>query len=200
MSPDVQARLFEPFFTTKERGRGTGLGLATVYGIVKQSGGHIVVLSEVGTGTTFKIYLPVTVQCDSQACAAPRSPSRTVNGSETILVVEDEASLRALDSRILQRYGYTVLLAANGEEAQHICRTHPGPIDVALVDVVLPGSGGGIVAEWIVQQRPETRIVYMSGYTDNVITHHGILNPGTTLVAKPFSPDTLAGRIREALS
>ncbi|MQA29593.1 MAG: response regulator [Luteitalea sp.] len=200
MSPDVQAQVFEPFFTTKERGRGTGLGLSTVYGIVKQSGGHIWVESEVGAGTTFRIYLPVATDADLPVTAVPRASSNVLNGAETILVVDDEPSLRALTKRILQRYGYTVLLAANGEEAQRISRSHRGPIGVALMDVVLPGCGGRAVAEWITSQRPETRIVYMSGYTYDAITPNGMLDPGTTLVQKPFTPETLIGRIREALS
>ena len=156
--------------------------------------------SGVGTGTTFKIYLPVAAKSDIPAADAPRAPSTHLNGSETVLVVEDEAPLRALTERILRRYGYTVLLAANGEEAQRICKDHRGPIHLALMDVVLPGRGGRVVAEWITQQRPETRIVYMSGYTDGAITHHGMLDPGTTLVEKPFSPDALIRKIREVLS
>jgi len=200
MSPEVQARLFEPFFTTKERGHGTGLGLATVYGIVRQSGGHISVHSEIGVGTTFKIYLPVAANSDIPAIAAPKAPSSILTGTETILVVEDEAALRTLNERMLQRHGYTVLLAANGEEAQRICQDHRGPIHIALVDVMLPGKGGRAVAEWITQQRPETRIVYMSGYTYDAITHHDMLEPGMTLVQKPFTADTLIRTIREALS
>ena len=200
MSPDVQARLFEPFFTTKERGRGTGLGLATVYGIVKQSGGHISVHSEIGIGTTFKIYLPVAAPSDIPAIAAPKAPAHVLSGHETILVVEDEAALRALNERMLLRHGYTVLLAANGEEAQRVCQDHQGPIHIALVDVMLPGQGGRAVAEWITQQRPETRIVFMSGYTYDAITHRNMLEPGTTLMQKPFSTDTLIRTIREALA
>ena len=200
MPPDVLARLFEPFFTTKERGHGTGLGLATVYGIVSQSGGHIRVQSEVGAGTTFKIYLPVAVPSEIPAIADRKAPPHVLTGTETVLVVEDEASIRALSERILRRHGYTVLLAANGDEAQRVCQDHQGPIHIALMDVILPGRSGRVVAEWITQQRPETRIVYMSGYSDNAITRHGMLDPGTTLVEKPFSPETLVRKIREVLA
>ena len=201
MAPDVQARLFEPFFTTKERGRGTGLGLATVYGIVRQSGGHIEVESTVGTGTTFKVYLPAAANADMPAIATPSAPSSPVlNGSETVLVVEDSAPLRALNERILQSYGYTVLLAANREEARRVCQEHHGPIHVALMDVVLPGSDGRAVAEWITQQRPETRIVYVSGYTFDALTQQDMSNLDTTLVEKPFTPDSLVRKIQEVLS
>jgi hypothetical protein len=200
MSPEVQSRLFEPFFTTKERGRGTGLGLATVYGIVKQSGGHIWVYSEVGMGTTFKMYWPVAPTTELPATASARQAPAELQGSETVLVVEDEASLRALTERILQRYGYTVLLAANGEEAQRVCTEHQGPIHVVLMDVVMPGKSGREVGEWIGQCRPETKIIYLSGYTDNAIVHHGVLDPGTTFLQKPFTSDVLLNTIRGVLS
>jgi CheY-like chemotaxis protein len=200
MSPDVQARMFEPFFTTKERGRGTGLGLATVYGIVRQSGGQITVESVVGLGSVFRIYLPVAAGAEVPASAPAKTLSNTLNGSETVLVVEDEAALRTLTARILQRYGYTVLLAANGEEAQRVCSDHPGPIHVGLMDVILPGSNGRAVADWIKQQRPDTRIIYMSGYTYDAITRQDMLEPGTSFVHKPFKPEALIRKIREALS
>jgi two-component system, cell cycle sensor histidine kinase and response regulator CckA len=201
MSPEVQSRLFEPFFTTKERGRGTGLGLATVYGIVKQSGGHIWVYSEAGMGTTFKIYWPVAPSTELPATAPARQAQPGgLHGSETVLVVEDEAPLRALTERMLQRYGYTVLLAANGEDAERICTEHQGPIHVVLMDVVMPGKSGRAVGDWIEQCRPETKIIYLSGYTDNAIAHHGVLDPGTTFLQKPFTSDVLIRTIREALS
>ena len=200
MSSEVQSRLFEPFFTTKERSRGTGLGLATVYGIVKQTGGHIWVYSETGIGTTFKIYLPVASSTEASAIARPRQSPGTLRGSETILVVEDEASIRALAERVLRRHGYTVLLAASGEEAQRVCAGHRGPIHVVVTDVVMPGMSGRAVGEWIGQQRPEAKIIYMSGYTDNAIAHHGVLEAGTNFLQKPFSPDALASKIREVLS
>jgi hypothetical protein len=200
MSPEVQSRLFEPFFTTKERGRGTGLGLATVYGIVKQTGGHIWVYSEVGIGTTFKIYLPVAPTTEVSATAPASQAPAELQGSETVLVVEDEAPLRALTERILRRYGYTVLLAANGEEAQRACTEHQGPIHAVLMDVVMPGKSGRAVGDWIEQCRPETKVIYLSGYTDNAIAHHGVLDPGTAFLQKPFTSDVLIRTIREALS
>ena len=189
-----------PSSRPRKRGHGTGLGLATVYGIVKQSGGHILVKSQLNVGTTIGIYLPVALGAEIQATAAPKSVPDVLRGTETVLVVEDEAALRALSERILHRYGYTVLLAADGEEAQRICASHQGCIHIALTDVALPGSSGRMVAEWITQHRPETRIIYMSGYSDNAISHQGLLDPGTTLVQKPFTPETLARTIREALS
>ncbi|HUF07806.1 MAG TPA: response regulator [Rhodothermales bacterium] len=200
MSPEVQSRLFEPFFTTKERGRGTGLGLATVYGIVKQTGGHIWVYGEVGIGTTFKIYLPVAPATEVPTTAPASQAPAELQGSETVLVVEDEAPLRALTERILRRYGYTVLLAANGEEAQRVCTEHQGPIHAVLMDVVMPGKSGRAVGDWIEQCRPETKIIYLSGYTDNAIAHHGVLDPGTTFLQKPFTSDVLLSTIRGVLS
>ena len=200
MSPEVQSRLFEPFFTTKERGRGTGLGLATVYGIVKQSGGSIWVYSEVGIGTTFKIYWPVAPAAGAPEAVPAKHAPTGLHGNETVLVVEDEAPLRALTNRILTRYGYTVLLAADGEEAQRICIEHQGPIHVALMDVVMPGKSGRAVGEWITQQRPDTRVIYLSGYTDNAIARHGVLDSGTRFLQKPFTSDVLLSAIREALS
>jgi len=200
MSPEVQARLFEPFFTTKERGRGTGLGLATVYGIVKQSGGHIWVYSEVGIGTTFKVYWPVASGTERPATRPAKQASTGLHGSETVLVVEDEVSLRALTERILQRHGYSVLLAANGEEAQRLCTEHQGTIHVVLMDVVMPGRSGRAVGDWIEQRRPETKIIYLSGYTDNAIAHHGVLEPGTRFLPKPFTSDVLLTTIRQVLS
>lgn len=201
MSPEVQSRLFEPFFTTKERGRGTGLGLATVYGIVRQSGGHIWVHSEVGMGATFKIYWPVasTAAAAPEIAAVGRDRAELV-GEETILVVEDAAPLRALTERILRRNGYAVLLAANGEEAQRVCTEHQGPIHVALMDVVMPGMSGRAVSDWIGRFRPATKVVFVSGYTDNAISHHGILEPGVTFLPKPFTPDALLKVIRNVLA
>ncbi len=201
MSPEVQSRLFEPFFTTKERGRGTGLGLATVYGIVRQSGGHIWVYSEVGMGTTFKIYWPVAQAAAPAPEIAPVRRNRAeLAGEETILVVEDAEPLRALTERILRRNGYAVLSAANGEEAQRVCTEHQGPIHVALMDVVMPGMSGRAVSEWIGRFRPATKVVFVSGYTDNAITHHGILEPGLTFLPKPFTPDALLKVIRDVLA
>jgi signal transduction histidine kinase len=200
MTPEVQARLFEPFFTTKERGRGTGLGLATVYGIVKQNLGHIWVYSEVGMGTAFNIYLPVAAGAEPAATAPRTRASGELHGTETVLVVEDEASLRALTERILLRHGYHVLSASNGAEALRIAEQHAGPIQVVLMDVVMPGQSGRAVGEQITASRPATRIVYVSGYTDNVISHHGVLAPGVTFLQKPFTSDTLLRTLRDAMA
>jgi two-component system cell cycle sensor histidine kinase/response regulator CckA len=199
MTPDVQSRLFEPFFTTKERGRGTGLGLATVYGIVKQTLGHIWVYSEVGLGTTFNIYLPVARGGEPASSAPKVRAGGRLHGTETVLVVEDEASLRALTERILLRYGYQVLTAAGGVDALRIVDEHAGPIPVVLIDVVMPGPSGRTVGERIAARRPDTRIIYVSGYTDNVITHHGVLAPGVTFLQKPFTSDLLLRTIRAVL-
>lgn len=200
MSSEVQSRLFEPFFTTKEQGRGTGLGLATVYGIVKQAGGHIWVGSEVGIGTTFKVYLPLAPTTEVPAPAPASQAPAELQGSETVLVVEDAAPLRALTGRILRSHGYTVLLAENGEEARRFCIGHQGPIHVALINVVMPGMSGRAVGDWIERSRPETKIIYQSGYTDETIAHHGVLYPGTTFLQKPFTSDVLLKTIRGVLS
>jgi two-component system cell cycle sensor histidine kinase/response regulator CckA len=200
MTPEVQARLFEPFFTTKERGRGTGLGLATVYGIVKQNLGHIWVYSEVGLGTTFNVYLPVRTD-HAPASAAPLTRAGgALDGTETVLVVEDETSLRALTERMLQGHGYRVLSAANGADALRVVDEHGGPIEVVLMDVVMPGRSGRDIGEEITARRPATRIVYVSGYTDNAISHHGVLEPGVTFLQKPFTSEVLLRTIRDVLA
>jgi two-component system cell cycle sensor histidine kinase/response regulator CckA len=200
MSPDVREHLFEPFFTTKPQGRGTGLGLANVYGIVQESGGRVFVQSELGSGTTFRIYLPVASPSRDGQPIEEKNKASDFTGNETILVVEDTASLRRLNERILQRYGYRVLIAANGTQAQQICAEHRGPIHVVLMDVMLPGDSGPIVGEWIAQRRPETRIIYMSGYTGDAITHHRIVDPCSVFLQKPFDAAQLAGAVREVLS
>ncbi|MBM3777027.1 MAG: response regulator [Acidimicrobiia bacterium] len=200
MAPDVLARAFEPFFTTKPVGQGTGLGLATVYGIVRQSGGRIDVTSEPGAGTTFRLYFPAMTGREPEKLSDLRAPSAGTTGTETLLVVEDDRTLRILDERILRRLGYEVLMAADGTEARRLCASHAGPVHVLLTDVIIPGGSGPALAEWIVRERPGIRVVYMSGYTDNTIAHHGVLAPGTHFVQKPFTSDQLARKIREALS
>lgn len=200
MSAETQKRLFEPFFTTKPIGRGTGLGLATVYGIVKQNNGHITVRSELGSGTTFRIYLPVAAAPDETAPRREKGLVATLTGTETILVVEDNGPLRRLNERILQRHGYTVLTAENGEHAHQICREHRGAIDVVLTDVVMPGDSGLIVAESIRRRHPEAKVVYMSGYTGDAVGLLDILDRGGGFLQKPFDAAQLLRAVRDVLS
>jgi two-component system, cell cycle sensor histidine kinase and response regulator CckA len=197
MPADVQARLFEPFFTTKEPGKGTGLGLATVHGIVMRSGGSIDVYSEVGRGTAFKVYLPQVAGSEAVA-AAPMAPARKSTGAETVLVVEDADGLRELTQRLLERLGYTVLIAADAAEALTIFEGDPA-IDVLLTDVVLPGISGPELIRQVIADRPGLRVIFMSGYTEETITHHGVLKPGVDFLQKPFTSDTLGRKIREVL-
>ena len=198
MSPEVQARLFEPFFTTKEVGKGTGLGLATVYGIVKQSGGNIWVYSEPDKGATFKIYLPLVDEPVS-AAEPNRGAAKVQTGSETVLLVEDEEAVRALAGRTLRRDGYTVLEAGDSEEALRVAAGHAGPIHLLLTDVVMPGMSGRLLAQRLAESTPDMKVIYMSGYTDDAIVHHGVLEPGLTLLQKPFTPKALARIVREVL-
>jgi len=198
MDSQTQARIFEPFFTTKGPGKGTGLGLSTVYGIVKQSGGNIWVYSELGHGTTFKIYLPRVEEAIEQAePAMAQTVSR--QGSETVLLVEDEAAVRMLVRGVLESNGYRVLEARHGAEAILICDEHKDPIHLLMTDVIMPEMGGRQLAERVSAQRPETKILYMSGYTDSAIVHHGVLESGTDFLQKPFTPDTLVRKVRAVL-
>jgi PAS domain S-box-containing protein len=198
MSQEVKAHLFEPFFTTKEVGKGTGLGLATVYGIVKQSGGHIWVYSEEGRGTTFKIYLPC-VKGSPRPLTRPRGMADAPRGQETILLVEDDDAVRNLAQRVLQGQGYTVLEARNGQEALHISAQHAHPIHLLLSDLVMPGVGGHALALQLVQTRPDLKVVLMSGYADHAVARHGLLESGFAFLQKPFSPVALANKVRQAL-
>ncbi|MFH1021442.1 MAG: ATP-binding protein, partial [Pseudomonadota bacterium] len=182
MRREIQEKIFDPFFTTKERGKGTGLGLAMVYGIIKQLGGHIFVYSEQEQGTTFKIFLPVVLDAVKKAPELPNLP--LPRGDKTVLVVDDEPSLRTLVVAILQPCGYTMLEASSGAEALQVSNAFAGRIDILLTDVIMPGMNGKELAEAIAARRPETRIIYMSGYTDNAIAHHGVLDPGVVLIEK----------------
>jgi PAS domain S-box-containing protein len=198
MDAVTQQRLFEPFFTTKEPGRGTGLGLATVYGIVTQSRGSIYVYSELGQGSTFKVYLPTTTEEPIAAPSVELSPA-SLTGTETVLVVEDQIEARSVICETLRRRGYTVIEATNGPDAIVKGRQAEIAIDVMLTDVVMPGMGGRRVAEVIRATRPQLKVVYMSGYTDSAIVDHGILEPGVTFVQKPFATEVLLRKIRDVL-
>jgi two-component system cell cycle sensor histidine kinase/response regulator CckA len=198
MAEDVQTRIFEPFFTTKAEGVGTGLGLAMVHGIVKQSGGHIWLYSEPGRGTTFKIYLP-RLDATEDVAASPEIAASLRRGSETVLLVEDEESLREIIRACLEDTGYTVLDAGHGKDAVSVCERHPGAIDLLLTDVVMPGIGGPLLAERLRVLRPHMRTIYMSGYTDDAVVHHGVDAGDLAFLQKPFTAVALACKVREVL-
>jgi PAS domain S-box-containing protein len=198
MSDEVKAHIFEPFFTTKAKEGGTGLGLSTTYGVVKQAGGSIEVYSEVGVGTTFKIYLPRTEGEASQP-ARDDQPRKPPGGTETVLLVEDEDMVRDLCVSVLDELGYRVLQASGGEQAIALSKAHGGRIDLLMTDVVMPGMNGRELATRLVVDHPETRVLFTSGYTENVILHHGVLDDSVSFLGKPYSPSTLAKKIREVL-
>ncbi len=198
MDGATKARLFEPFFTTKEPGRGTGLGLATVYGIVKQSGGYIWAYSELGHGTTFKIYLPRVAETPVPPESTTGRPT-PVRGSETVLVVEDQEEVRKLTKRVLEGRGYTVLAARNGVEALEIVGRHPTQIHLLITDVVMPGMNGREVAQLACAKRSDLKVLYVSGYTGEAVLQHRLLQPGVAFLQKPFTPDALAHKTREVL-
>jgi CheY-like chemotaxis protein len=198
MDLDTQRHIFEPFFTTKEKGQGTGLGLATVYGIVKQSGGFIWVYSEPGQGSTFKIYFPRVEEVVPTAKSA-KLRTRQVKGSETVLVVEDEGGVRALLCETLASHGYKVLEAAGAAQALQIAEQHTEPIHLLLTDVVMPHTGGKELVKRLSTLHPETKVLYISGYADDAIVRHGILEGGTPFLQKPFPPKALLVKIREVL-
>jgi two-component system cell cycle sensor histidine kinase/response regulator CckA len=198
MSPDLQARIFEPFFTTKEVGKGTGLGLSTVYGIVKQSGGFIWVYSEPGQGATFKIYLP-RVDQPSETAGADKRIGNVLRGTESILLVEDDAQVRQLSSSVLAHCGYKVLTAANPEEGLKIAQENHRDIRLLITDVVMPGMNGRQLAAKITEFLPQIKVLYMSGYTNNAIVHYGVLDDGLWFLPKPFSLSALISKVREVL-
>ena len=198
MDAATQKRIFEPFFTTKDASRGTGLGLSTVYGIVKQSGGSIWVYSEVGKGTTFKIYLPA-VDAPAEDLSRAAAPAYGLAGVETILVVEDDDQLLHLAHRALEARGYTVLAADRGAAALEMARRHEGPIHLLLTDVTIPDMDGRTLAATLRAERREMRVLYMSGYADQAIVHHGVLNPDVAYLPKPFTTEAIARRVREVL-
>jgi NO-binding membrane sensor protein with MHYT domain/nitrogen-specific signal transduction histidine kinase/CheY-like chemotaxis protein len=198
--PEHQARIFEPFFTTKAPGRGTGLGLATVYGIVAQSGGSISVYSEPGRGSTFCVYFRSLADPAVPQPARGSSRVERLGGSETILVVEDEDAVREFAVRALRQYGYTVLSARRGEEALLIAAEHPGTIDLVLTDVIMPRTSGPGLITRLQELRPGARVVFMSGFSEGALGHHGVLESTHPFLQKPFSPEALARKIREALS
>jgi CheY-like chemotaxis protein len=231
MSEAVQAHLFEPFFTTKEEGKGTGLGLATVYGIVQQSGGDIQVVSQEGQGTTMKIYLPraaeavrlpvpwpggqdglagpgsahaEAVRLSAHAEAASALLSRDGAGSlprgtETVLLVEDDPGVRALAARVLRRQGYHVWEAADGPQALRLAAEQDSPMHLLLSDVIMPGMNGRVLADQLCAERPQLKVLFISGYADEVLGRHGVLEPGIPFLQKPFSPESLARKVREVL-
>jgi two-component system cell cycle sensor histidine kinase/response regulator CckA len=195
----TRERIFEPFFTTKEVDKGTGLGLSTVYGIVKQSGGNIWVYSEVGRGTTFKIYLPRVDEGAEKLANRTRS-EEDLRGTETILIAEDEQTLRNLARQVLEMYGYRVLEAATGSEAVLICENHNEPIHLLITDVVMPRMGGRELADRLGRLRPEMSVIYMSGYTNSAIVHQGVLNDDASFIQKPFAPEELAIVVKKVLN
>ena len=199
MTPEVQARIFEPFFTTKGKGKGTGLGLSTVYGIVQQSGGLMQVESAVGEGTTFRVYLPAVHDAADIATARPARDDRPVTGHETVLLVEDEAAVRVLVRRVLDRNGYRVLEAESGVQAVQLIQGNSEKIHLLLTDVVMPGMSGPELASRLAGANPDMRVLFMSGYTDEAIVHHGVLDPGIALLEKPFTPEVLLRKLREIL-
>ena len=198
MDAETRTHIFEPFFTTKGPGKGTGMGLAMVYGIVKQSGGYITFDSAPGQGTTFTIYLP-RVEAPAETLQVHRPPTATARGTETILLAEDEDAVRALVGTILQRRGYTVLEARDGGQALSIAERHAGPIHLIVTDMVMPGMSGLDLVKRLAFVRPETKVIYMSGYTEHAVLQEGVLDSGAVFVQKPFALDALAHKVREVL-
>jgi two-component system cell cycle sensor histidine kinase/response regulator CckA len=199
MDPVTRSRIFEPFFTTKGPGKGTGLGLATVYGIIKQSGGHVLVYSEPGHGTTFKIYLPRVAEQTETSESADGDDEEVPGGSETILLAEDDSAVRGVVVSVLKQKGYRVLQATNGTAAIELARSHQGPVDLLITDLIMPGMTGRDLADALADHRPGTRILFMSGYTDDAVIRQRVLDEGTPFLQKPFTPRDLALKAREVL-
>jgi CheY-like chemotaxis protein/anti-sigma regulatory factor (Ser/Thr protein kinase) len=196
---ELRARIFEPFFTTKPTGQGTGLGLATIYGIVKQADGHVLVYSEVGRGSTFKVYLPALTK-PVPATTHPVSPAEVLaGGTETILICEDDDTVRQLVAHMLRDVGYTILTAANGDDALRQSAQHNGAINLLITDVIMPDTNGKRLADALLQKRPDMKALFISGYTANIIAHHGVLDDNVEFLAKPFSRRALVRRVREVL-
>jgi CheY-like chemotaxis protein len=197
MNEKTKAHIFEPFFTTKEGSKGTGLGLATVYGIVKQNNGDIQVYSEEGVGTTFKTYFPRTGERAPES--TPRAEAELPSGNETILLVEDAAGVRELAYLILDELGYTILEASNGEDALRVSAQYTEPIHLLLTDVIMPEINGKVLADKLLKARPDLKVLFMSGYTDDAIARHGVLDPDVAFIQKPLSVATLARKVRDVL-
>jgi two-component system, cell cycle sensor histidine kinase and response regulator CckA len=198
MAKEIQSRIFEPFFTTKAKGEGTGLGLSMVYGIVKQNGGNISVYSELGQGSVFKIYFP-QVHANAVAFQDEEETKSVPRGTETILLVEDESSVLELVQNVLAELGYNVLSADSADEAIRLFDAHQESIDLLLTDVVMPHLGGSELAGRLASLCPSLKVLYMSGYTDDAIVHHGVLDPGVAFIQKPFLPAALGRKVRQVL-
>ncbi len=199
MDEETRKRIFEPFFTTKEKDKGTGLGLSTIYGIIKQSGGYVWVYSELNKGTSFKIYLPRIDEVEKDKGNIPEE-SKSLTGSETILIVEDEEMVRDLIFESLKKFGYDLIEAENGKKALQVCKKdNEKPIQLLITDVIMPDMGGSELAKKLEKLKPKMKVLYISGYTDNAIVHHGVLDEGVAFLQKPFSPQALARKVREIL-